>query len=783
MKQLSPYIVERNVDQVLPYRPVPSRPGADDMAGIGLAECWKVIHARLRLIGGTVAATLIITAAVVFTMTPRYVATAKLLIEPEPPRLMDVSTLLQSMQNDSATDDYAKTQYSLLRDDQLVAEVIRELRLESNPNFAERPGLLKRIIGVLPQRIVVMLPLGPRSTNAKDRLGVSTASIDNYLKHLDVAPENGTRLVRVRFDSPDPALAAQIVNTHVADFLALSQQIRSDASGAARTFLEKELVRIKAQVEKSEAVLNQYRDRTGILSFGEKDQESNEVARVRMEELDKALTAAQDARIKAEAEMVQVKNGAYDSLPDVVSNTLIQNARPEVDRLEAQYAEMSSKYNDAYPPLREVRAKLRAAQARLATEVAAIARATERKYAAALLGQNNLEAEVEQERRRDFARNDASLQDAVLAREVDANRAIYEAVLKRRNEIGVNGAAPVSNIELVEQAVAPPIPSLPQKAKALMIAGLGSTLLGIALAFMLEHSDDRLKSVEELQSYLHLSELAILPDFTKLPGRTIRLPPDGALGMLRNAADPDSAVESHRRHALATLEAYKPLRNALLYSRAGGAPRTILFVSALPLEGKTMTASGTALAFAQTGARTLLIDADLRRPRCHRVFDAVDSTGLSEILVGRVQPSQVLQRLDNWSENDYEGLFFVSAGRPVPNPGELLTSMRMFETVQGLSEDFDFTLIDAAPYASASDTMGLATMVEGVVVVAAIDTPRQTIRGVCQRLSDAGAKVLGVVLNRVNPRDSAFINQSHHYGYGLYGSDLERKFIGAAAVD
>ena len=97
MKQLSPYIVERNVDQVLPYRPVPSRPGADDMAGIGLAECWKVIHARLRLIGGTVAATLIITAAVVFTMTPRYVATAKLLIEPEPPRLMDVSTLLQSM--------------------------------------------------------------------------------------------------------------------------------------------------------------------------------------------------------------------------------------------------------------------------------------------------------------------------------------------------------------------------------------------------------------------------------------------------------------------------------------------------------------------------------------------------------------------------------------------------------------------------------------------------------------------------------------------------------------
>lgn len=375
-----------------------------------------------------------ITAAVVFTMTLRYVATSKLLIEPEPPRLMDVSTLLQNMQNDSATDDYAKTQYSLLRDDQLIAQVIRELRLESNPNFEERPGLAKRLLA--------MLPLGQRPPNARDRLGVNTASIDNYLKHLDVAPENGTRLVKVRFDSPDPTLAAQIVNTHVADFLARSQQIRSDASNAARMFLENELIRIKVQVEKSEAELNQYRDRTGILSFGEKDQESNEVARVRMEELNKALTAAQDARIKAEAEMVQVKSGAYDSLPDVVSNSLIQNARPEVDRLEAQYAEMASKYNDAYPPLREVRAKLHAAEGRLATEVSAIARATERKFAAAQLSENNLEAQVEQERRRDFARNDASLQDAVLAREVDANRAIYEAVLKRRNEIGVDGAAP-----------------------------------------------------------------------------------------------------------------------------------------------------------------------------------------------------------------------------------------------------------------------------------------------------------------------------------------------------
>lgn len=765
MKQLSPYIIERTVDEVSPYRPFTNRPSTDEMAGIGLAECWKVISGHRHLIGGIIAVALVLTAVVVFTMTPRYVASATLLIEPEPPRLMDVSSMLQMMQNDRPdADDYTKTQYSLLRDDQLVAQVIHELNLESNSHFAEHPGPIERLIGLLPHRLA--------KPKARDRFGVTTAAIGNYLSHLEVLPENGTRLVKVSFNSPDPVLAAKIVNTHVSEFLTTSQQIRAQAGRAARAFLEKELVRIKAQVEKSEAALNDYRDRTGILSFGEKDQESNEVARVRMEELDKALTAAQDERIKAEAEMQLVKSGAYDSLPDVVSNQMIQTSRPAVDRLQAEYAEMAAKYNDAYPPLREVKAKLDEAQGRLNKEIAAIAHATERKYEAAQSSEKDLEAKVEDERRRDFARNDASLQDAVLAREVDANREIYEAVLKRMNEISVNGSAPISNIDLVEQAVPPPLPSLPQKTKALLIAGIGSALLGIALAFLFEQFDDRIKSADELQTYLRLPELAILPDFAKMTGRLAHSMSDGGLALLchASAAEADSTEERHRRNALDTLEAYKPLRNALLYSRAGGAPKTILFVSAVPLEGKTMTASGTALAFAQTGARTLLIDADLRRPRCHQVFNARPGAGLSEILVGRVEPWQALRRLDDWSERDYQGLFFVGAGRQVPNPGELLTSMRMFETVQQLSEDFDFTIIDAAPYASASDSLGLATMVEGVVVVSAVDTPKQTIRNVCQRLSDAGAKVLGVVLNRVNPRDTAFINLNHRYGYGQYGS-------------
>ena len=148
MKQLSPYIIERTVDDVLPYRPFSNRADADEISGIGLAECWKVISAHRHLIGGIILAALALTAAVVLTMTPRYVASATLLIEPESPRLMDVSSMLQMMQNDRPdADDYTKTQYSLLRDDQLVAQVIHELNLESNSHFAQHPGPIQRLIG------------------------------------------------------------------------------------------------------------------------------------------------------------------------------------------------------------------------------------------------------------------------------------------------------------------------------------------------------------------------------------------------------------------------------------------------------------------------------------------------------------------------------------------------------------------------------------------------------------------------------------------------------------
>lgn len=772
---LSPYFIERTPPNGSSYSHPFKLDAAYEETGIGLSEFWNTIKRRLGLIGYLVSAGVILTAAAVFLMQPQYQAVATLQIDPEPPHLMDVTKLLQQMRNQDE-DDYKKTQYALLKNDQLEAQVIVDLGLERNPLFNKHLipndyiGIVRFFIRSWREHLVP-------SVERKGRYGVSPYAIDVYHSRLRAAPEGGTRLVLVSFDSPDPVLSARIVNTHVRDYLMLNRHLQEEGGEAARAFLEKQLIELRAKVEHSEAALNSYRSRMGILSFGIHDQAKNEIAEQTMVELNRGLAEATAQRIKAESEMELVKAGDYESLPAVVSNLMIQNLKPEVDRLQAQVGELSSKYTDEYPSLVEAKAKLREERARLTNEIGAIAHATERSYNSALLREQHLQQKIDTEKQQDFSLNDASLQDAVLAREVDTNRQVYRDVMKRMQEISVSGAAPIANIALVEDAVPPSGPTSPQKMRDLAVSAILSLFAALGLICIGEQMDDRLKSGEEIESYLHLPELAVVPDFSGLLNDkgTIqkflssqrsedRL--GGVLSLVTNgkqSAGGGAQKVIPAARAGNVMEAFRSIRTALLYSRAGGAPRSVLFVSAVPGEGKTMTTCGTAWAFAQTGARTLLIDADLREPRCHKNLNAQRSMGLSEVLAGLAEPEEVIQKLDRRRFHIQQDLYFLGAGAQVPNPGELLTSMRMFEVLRKLRDEYQFVLLDSAPVRFASDTIGLATMVDSVVVVAGAATSKQTVRAACRKLTDAGAAIAGVVANWADMRRVSDEPTSYYY--------------------
>jgi polysaccharide biosynthesis transport protein len=213
----------------------------------------------------------------------------------------------------------------------------------------------------------------------------------------------------------------------------------------------------------------------------------------------------------------------------------------------------------------------------------------------------------------------------------------------------------------------------------------------------------------------------------------------------------------------AAIESYRGLRTRILFSRAGQPPRSILVTSAIPSEGKSVTAVNTALTFARKGRKVLLIDGDLRRARCHTMLGLGAATGLSEVLTDQADVHDVIV------PTSYEGMFFLGAGTEPPDPVEFLGSITMRQLLVDLGATYDFIVIDSAPAMLVSDPLVMSTTVDGVIVVAVQSTDKRLVKKTCERLSSVGAKLLGVVLNRVTSEShpSGYYHKyNHYYSYG-----------------
>lgn len=756
MPELSPRTIGRvpaRSSAVISLPPMPPLAGE----GIGVEDCWQIVKRRSRLISFLVATVLLATGIVVFLMTPNFKASATLLIEPEPPRVLDIKELINE---NGGTEDhgYYKTQFELLQSRDLAAMVIRQLGLMHLALFGSRKrhgfvaGLWYSVLGLFGDSV------SSPADQQRDANAAFQRAIDAYLSRLTVKPKLGSRLVVVSFSAPDPVLAQQIIHAHVRDYIRRNIDLSNESRRTAVHFLQRELVGIGSKVQASEAALQAYRRNAGIIAFSVNN--AHQIAERRMERLTQALTGVETQRIAAQAQVQLVHSGNYDSLPQVISNPVISALEPRVQQLQAQYADMATAFNPAYPKLGELKAELSEARAGLQREIRHVANAVERSYAADVDEENRLRAKIEAEKERDFALNDASLKDAVLAREVETNRQLYKNVLLRMQQIEVGQQAPVSNINVVDHAAVPTLPSTPKKRRDLAISGLIALLFSLGLVFTLEHFDDRLKTVREAEEYLQLPALAVAPDFTKIRSGSPRLRANlqslvssPLLAYLRKTTRMIVPIE----HAAGKGDVYRSVRTALLFSKGEPPPKKVLVTSGIPGEGKTWTAIHTALAFAQTGVRTLLIDADLRRSRCHEAFRLDNGIGLSEVLAGRCEPDDAIRFIED------QNLFLLTAGSRVRNPAELLTCSRMSQLLAWLSKDYEHVLIDSAPLTCASDTGAIATMTDGVLLVADANTPREEVRRASDLLSFVGANVLGFVFNRVSSKHTDYKRYSRYY--------------------
>jgi capsular exopolysaccharide synthesis family protein len=744
-------------------------PFDDEQEGIGLKDLWLTIRKRLWLLIAIAGGMLVLVGAVTFEETPLYSATAEILLKPDIPQALDVRQW-QVKNEGTEQHDFYKTQTNLAGSPAVAAQVIQSMDLERNPLFAPAKGpgtIVARARAALSRLIFVLKYPWANANRARETahadFGVEPSTMDAYLKTLKVTQVDGTQLMDITFTTPDPVLSARIANAHARAYIARGLQLRRGASEIVQAFLRNRLSAIGARVQQSEAVLNTYRRKMGILSF--QTTNKHKLAETRMIELEKALTDAETSRIDLGADMQLIAARHYNSLPQVIADRTIEALEPEVDKLGAEYSGMAAEFTDRWPALAEIKAQYEAAEAQLTEEVATVTQGIRRQYEAAVTRVDQLQALVATERQKDFAANDAALEDAILSRRVETNRELYKTVLKRIQEVGIVGQGPSSPATIATPATAPPLPSYPSVIKNLAIAGMGGILIGLASVLLLDKLDKRFKSVDEIERSLRLPKFALIPDFAtakrRLPGPATMVeaknaPP--ALARRRNSARPEII---RLLHTSPYLPHYQPLHVALQFSRAGGSPKLVMFTSATPQEGKTASAAGAAFAGSQMGCRTLLIDADLHRPQCHDLVATEDPIGLSDVLAGQ-------RRFADAVHSSANGVFVIPAGSRAPNPAALLASGAMRELLVTLGKAFDHVIIDTAPVLAASETIALATMVDGVVLVIGSDTPRKAVLEAYTALRRAGALVLGFVYNRVDltlPQHRGYANYPSYEGY------------------
>ena len=755
--EVSPYFIEQ-IGAPKPGRGFLNEQFAPETS-LGLPDYWHIVRKHLRVVAAIMVAAVTLTGVAVMLMRPLYTSQALLLIERATPQVLDIHQALPDPMT-SEEYDYYKTQYELLKSRSLAARVIREQGLEkelSGELENERHyvhDIRAAIAGIAARLGIVEEETGTdRDGAARAEVdGVDSRLVDAYLKRLEIRPRTGTRLVAVAYTAPDRELAAAVANAHALAYIRQGLEMRANANEEARHFLEHKLVDLRERVENSEAALNAYRRDKGILSLNGKEN----LALERLSDLSRRVNEAEAERIGLEAQEEMIRRRNYESLPAVISSDLIAKLKQEAAAAEEEYAGMATQFKPGYEPLDQLGARMKEAHARLDQEIHKVVEGIESAYLTAVEREKALRGRMEEQKKVVLAQNDAAVKYAILAREVDTNRQLYDSVLQRMKEMGVAADIRASNIFIVDHGEASRFPSHPARLTDLAISALLGLAAAIGLALTLESLDNTFKSPDDVHRTVGLPTLAIVPKFARFKGAQKQ----AALPNGNGTHQPRSELIVSRERFSPVTEAYRALRTNILLSRAGEPPKVTLMTSAVSVEGKTVTTVNTAALFASMGMKVVLVDADLRRPRCHELLLSKNVVGITEVLTGQVDLAEATQ------PTAVDNLFLISAGTIPPNPAELIGSKSMRQTLDTLRQQFDFVFIDSAPVMIVSDSLFIAALADGtVVLVDSSATPRAMVAETCARLSRVGGKVLGVVLNQVDIKQPGCYYSQQSYSY------------------
>ncbi len=568
-----------------------------------------------------------------------------------------------------------------------------------------------------------------------------------------IEPVPNTNLVKIIFQHSDPELAQKIANTLAEVFVNNNFARSREGSTKAEDVLATEIAKLQAQVKHDqEAQFNYAKNHNLALTT---DPAGNlEAARVST--LSSQLLQAENDRkmIQAQLEAARREPDPF-SVPDVNGSGRVEKLRDRISSLREQREALMVVYTAEWPAVKKIDAQIKGLQAELLKAPAEIVTSMQRRYEAALSRENLLRRSYDAQKATTTQQTRDQIDLMALTQTLETNKQYLNTLLQRQRELQVSSGDRSNEVSISTYSRLPRSPVGPQRVRNVIIAFLLSLGAGIGLAFLLDFLDDTVKSVEDVDRYIHLPALALIPasrDRARLPGIGNSSPSPmpantTALAMISDARSPIA-------------ESYRHLRTSLLLSSAGQPPKTILVTSSQPSEGKTTTAINTAFMLAQTGAEVAIIDCDLRRPRLHAHFDVPNAKGLTNWLSGETDLNGLLQTYQLQGN-----LKLLTSGPVPPNPAELLGSDEMRRLLTIMSERFAHIVIDSPPAISFTDASILSTMVDGVVlVVHGGKSSRAVVRRAKQQLLDVGAHIFGVVLNNVR------LETQNYYYSGYYSS-------------
>jgi capsular exopolysaccharide synthesis family protein len=692
-----------------------------------LRSYWNIVLKRRWTVLAVLTVLTTLVAIISFKMEPMYQAVARVEVEADTPTIQSLTDFDRTL---PTNDIFVETQVKILQSDQLAWRTIQQLRLDENAAFMRHIKL-------------------PEGHGADGRSLFQTQLIKAFSDHLLVTLVRRTRVVEVRFESADPQLAAQVANTLVNNYIEYNFRKKYDATRQASGWMEQQLDELKAKVEKSQQALVDYERQYSIVNVSDKQN----VAEQRLGDLTRDLTVAQSDRLEKESlfEMVRANENQVALL---AQNELLQKLEEKHADLRSEYVDALGQYGTNFPKVVRLRDQVAEIQSLIDRERKRIVSRTQNDFVAAKGRQKLLEEAVARGKVEVGRFNQLLIQHNILKRDFESNQQLYESLLQRLKDATVSSGLRATNIHIVDPAFSPSIPAGPKNLLNISVGLIIGLLLGITLAFIQEGLDTSVKSADDVERLTACPVLAIIPEASSNGVRkSWRKKQDGS------KPSPNGHVELAvlNQPASQVAECYRSLRTAVMLSMAPRPPQVLLVTSPQPSEGKTCTALNLTFALAQRGARVLLVDADLRRPSVARPLGLTGDKGLSSVLTGASSLDESLSPIEG-----LPNLSVLTSGPRPPNPAELLSSPSMEELLLRLRRRFDHVIVDSPPSLLVTDATILSTLVDATILVAQLGiTTRAALARTHRTLEGSGAKIMGVVLNRANSRNT----DSYDYGY------------------